>query len=102
MVKDAGYIGARSVFQGFNTPSSNKFAILDQHIQSNTTVAQVRQWVDQALAEKKWLVIELHEQIVGGEQYSNNPAVLQGIVDYIVQTGIPVVTMSEGVKLMKP
>ncbi|MCA9364390.1 MAG: polysaccharide deacetylase family protein, partial [Candidatus Moranbacteria bacterium] len=100
-VKDAGYVGARSVDVGFNIPSSNRYVLKDQHVESGVTVSDAKQWIDEAIASKQWLIIELHEQEVGGGQYSNNPAVLQGIVDYLLSTGVQTVTVKEGIGLME-
>ncbi len=100
MVKDAGYIGARSVNEGFNIPLSDRYVLMDQHVEKTTTVAQAQQWIDQAVANKQWLVMEFHEQRADGDQYSNNPAILQGIVNYIKQKSVKTVTMREGIGYM--
>ena len=100
IVKDAGYIGARSVDEGINVPTSDRYVLRDQHIEKTTTVAQAKQWIDQAIAGKQWLILELHEQRTDGDQYSSDPAVLQGIVDYIKQQNIKTVTTAEGIALM--
>lgn len=103
IVKNAGFIGARSVDTGFDTPTSDKFILMDQHIEKNTTVAQLQKLVDQAIANKKWVIFELHEQMnnCGSEQYCNTPATLQALVNYIKSKGVKTVTLSEGIKLMQ-
>ncbi|MBI3956633.1 MAG: polysaccharide deacetylase family protein [Candidatus Kerfeldbacteria bacterium] len=101
-VRDAGFIGARSVFSGFNTPHSDKYELRDQHIESTTTIVQVEQWIQEAQNNKTWLILELHEQNNSGDQYSNTPEVLQGIVNAILQSEIKVVTLDQGIDLMVP
>ncbi|GEM_PF-597081 len=102
VVKDAGFHGARSVHSGFNTRNSDKFALNDQHVQYDTTAGQVKQWIDEAIAHKYWLILEFHETTNTGGQYSNTPETLQAIVDYLVEKHVPVVTSSEGLNLMNP
>ncbi len=101
-LRNAGYIGARSVNSGFNDKLSNPFLLMDQHIESSTTLLQVQAWVEQAKANKTWLVLELHQQDYSNDQYSNTPENFQAIVNYIKSSGIKTVTMREGVRLMQP
>ncbi len=106
MVKDAGFTSARSVVRGFNYRTSNKYALLDQQIINTTTVAEVQGWIDQAKANKTWLILELHEQTStpGPDTgvYYNTPTRLQEIVTAIKNSGIKVVTQSEGTTLINP
>lgn len=102
-VKDAGFVGARSVFDGFNFPTSDKFALVDKHVESTTTIADVQGWIAQAIADKTWLVLELHEQVnSGADQYHNTPAMMQAIVDAITTSGIQAVTIQQGIGMMNP
>lgn len=99
-VRDAGYLGARSVQPGFNDKLSDPFLLVDQHIESYTTAAQVQAWIEQAKANKTWLILELHQQ-EGGGQYSNTPEMLQAIINNIQTSQIKTVTLSEGLVLMR-
>jgi len=101
-VKDAGYIGARSVNSGFNDKTADHYLLQDQHVEVGTTPAQVQTWIDQAIANKTWLILEFHQQDYSGEQYSNTPETLQAIVNYIKQKNVRTVTMAEGLKLLNP
>lgn len=101
LVKNAGFIGARSVNGGFDFPTSDKFALLDQHIESGTTVADVQGWIAQVQASHTWLILEFHDQTTSGpDQYHNSPAVLQGIVNAIQSSHITAVTLAQGVAMM--
>jgi peptidoglycan/xylan/chitin deacetylase (PgdA/CDA1 family) len=104
IVRNAGYIGARSVDMGFTNKDTDKYVLLDQHIESNTTIASVRQWIDQAIATKTWLILEFHQQKTncGADLYCNTPSLMTDIANYIVQSGIPAVTLREGIAKMNP
>ncbi len=99
-VQAAGYLGARGSYFGLNTTATDRYALFDQHVESGTTLAEVKSWIDQARADKRWLILELHEQKENGGQFSNTPAMLQSIVDYVRSTGIRTVTLHEGVQLL--
>ncbi|MFA6160668.1 MAG: polysaccharide deacetylase family protein [Patescibacteria group bacterium] len=99
-VKDAGYLGARSVESGYNDKASDKFLLMDQHVTSDVTVNQIKAWIDQAKAQKKWLILEMHQQDNSGELYSNTPQTLQSVADYINQTGIKHVTVEQGLNIL--
>lgn len=100
-LKTAGYIGARSVQPGFNDKLTDPFLLMDQHIESDTTPGQVQTWINQAKANKTWLILELHQQNDSGNQYSNTPETLQAIIDSIKNSQIKTVTLHEGLRLMQ-
>ncbi|NUQ57682.1 MAG: polysaccharide deacetylase family protein, partial [Candidatus Paceibacter sp.] len=99
-VIDAGYIGARSVFAGYNTKNSDKFSLKDQHVESDVTVEQIKSYIDRAVADRTWLILELHATDYTGDKYSNTPETLQAVVDYLIQNNVKVVTTEEGIALM--
>lgn len=105
-VQNAGLTSARSVGDGFNFPSSNKFALLDKHIESTTTLPDVQGWINQAKADKTWLIFEIHEQTTtpGPDTgvYYNTPTMMQNIINAIVASGIQVVTQAQGRAMMNP
>lgn len=100
-LKTAGYSGARSVHTGFNDKLSDPFLLMDQHVESNTTPANVQAWIAQAKANNTWLILELHQQDYSGDQYSNTPETLQAIIQAVQASGIKTVTVSEGLQLMQ-
>ncbi len=99
-VKDAGYTGARGVQSGYNTPQTNAWELKDQHLTSDVTFATVKSWIDTAVANKQWVILEMHQQVKNGGQYSNNPALLKRIIDYIKANNVKTVTLGEGVALL--
>ncbi len=100
MVIDAGYVGARSVHTGYNTKNSDKFALRDQHVESNTTFEQIRGYIDTAMATNTWLILEFHDTNNLGDQYSNTPELMTQVANYLVAQSVPVVTTAEGIALM--
>lgn len=99
-VKDAGYDGARSVEFGFNTKETNKYALKTQEVNVNTTLQDVKTWVDSAMKNKTWLTLMFHQVDNEGLAYSTTPAVLQQIVDYLKQANASVITLGQGLGLL--
>jgi len=62
----------------------------------------VRGWVDQAVSQKSWLIIAVHQVDGSGEAYSTTPATFGQIVDYLAQKGVPVITIDQGVQKLAP
>ncbi|NTV54899.1 MAG: polysaccharide deacetylase family protein [Candidatus Moranbacteria bacterium] len=101
LVKDAGYTGGRSVDTGYDTPNTNPYALRDQHVTSDVTFDQIKGWIDSAISNKQWLVLELHQQQAGAGEYSNDPALLQQVADYVTSQRVKTVTLGQGVAMMK-
>lgn len=99
-VIDAGFIGARTSDGGWNLKTQDKFTLKRQGVEGNTTVAQVQQWIDQAVAQKTWLILVFHRIDNSGQQYSTTPERLSQIVNYLKQNEVPVKTMGQGLQLM--
>lgn len=94
------YIGARSVDEGFNYTNSDPFVLMDWHIEADTTVQEITDAIDLAIASNSWLILELHAIDHSGDQYSATPETLQAIVNYIVGTGVRTVTLHQGLELL--
>lgn len=103
LVKTTGYIGARGSYWGMNSPVADKYALYDIRLDKTTTVAGAKALIDQAFADKRWLVFELHDILAsGGDSYAITPTTFQAIVTYAKQKGIKVVTLGEGLQAMTP
>lgn len=74
----------------------NRFGMVN-----TTTFTQVQQAIDQAIAIKEWLIIVFHQVITGPEQYTTPPALFDQIVEYLVQQGVTVVPVSQGIASME-
>ena len=103
VVKESGFTNARTAITddaGFNYKNTDPFLLKNNSIEVNTTFDQVKTLIDSAIANKTWVILVFHQIDNSGGQYSVTPAMLQSIVDYIKQTGISTVTMSQGLSQM--
>ena len=100
-VKDTGYIGARVADEGFNDRSTDSYLLNDMHLERDVTVDQVKGWIDQAVRDKTWLILEIHDIKENGDQYSATPETFQAIVDYLVQQKVTVVTLGQGLDILQ-
>lgn len=92
------YRSHRSTDVGFN--SKNNFDIYNikvQNITDTTTPAQVQAWVNQAIANKTWLVLVYHEVTASAADptYAVTPANLDAELNIIKQSGVTVKTVSQ-------
>lgn len=104
-IKGAGYESHRSVETGFNSADNfNPYNIKVQNITNTTTLAQVQAWVDEAIANKTWLVIVYHEvdANVADPTYAVTPENLDAQLAYIKQTGVAVVTVAQALDELAP
>jgi peptidoglycan/xylan/chitin deacetylase (PgdA/CDA1 family) len=103
-VKNAGFAGARSVDEGYNTKATNKYALKVQNVLMGTTAAQMKAWIDQAVQDKTWLNIVFHQvdnlQHTSEEDYSTTPAILQQVIDYLKSKNVSVITTHQGIQMM--
>jgi peptidoglycan/xylan/chitin deacetylase (PgdA/CDA1 family) len=97
-VKNAGFKAARTVDYGYNTRSTNPYALVVQHLDSSTSVATVESWIQTALANKVWLILVYHQ--IDSPQNANDiynvtPQDLQTEVNYLGQNHVCVLTMTQ-------
>jgi peptidoglycan/xylan/chitin deacetylase (PgdA/CDA1 family) len=100
ITKAAGFSGARATAEGFNDKSTDRYLLNTFVVEANTPISDVRNAIDQAGAQKKWLIIMFH-QIDGTQTESVTHQTLQQIVDYVKSSGIPVVTNAQGLSIMQ-
>jgi peptidoglycan/xylan/chitin deacetylase (PgdA/CDA1 family) len=102
LVRNVGFTGARGSYWGLNTPTADRFALYDIRFDRATSAAKINSFIDQAKADKRWLIIELHDvKSLGGDEYTITPTKLQTVVNYIKSTGIKAVTLQDGMALMQ-
>lgn len=99
-VKRAGFIGARSIIEGYNVQDTNPFLLTCQRVMVTTTVSQVKEWVEHCKANKVWLILMFHQIDNEGREWSTTPQKLSEIVYFIRNQNMPVVTIKEGIKKM--
>lgn len=90
MVKTNGHIAARGVGTGYNTKTTDTFALLTQNIDASTKASDVQGWIDYAVANKVWLILTLHQvepsyAVIEENQevYATTSDTLQSIVSYL-------------------
>lgn len=101
MLKEAGFKGARTTIIGFNDTTTNPYQLKIQAVGVNTTRAQILDLIKQAKENQSWLILMLHKIDDSGDPYTSSPALLQDIVDDIRDQNLKVVTMGEGIDLLK-
>jgi len=105
LVKGAGYKGARTVDEGYNTPLSDPYRILSQNVNNDVPFSTIKGWLDTAVTDKTWIVLTLHRQEklsdIPDNLYANDPAILQQIVDYVKSKSMKTVTFGQGVAMLK-
>ncbi len=100
IVKNAGFIGARSVERGFNDLETNPFLLKCQAVKTSTKPEQVKEWIDFAKARNKWLILMLHQIDHDGREWSTTSEILTEIVDCIKNSNINSITLKEGLKIL--
>jgi peptidoglycan/xylan/chitin deacetylase (PgdA/CDA1 family) len=87
----------------YNDPTfANRGVLQVQQVNSNTTLAQVKSYIDQAKANNTWLILVFHHvsPTTHEYEYTTTEADLIAIADYINSTGIKVQTVEQA--LAKP
>lgn len=89
----AGYKAARITGRGFNTKNSDLYTLRTQNVTGETSVEEVKQWIDDAIKNKTWLILGFHDVTEGeGDEYAIAPENLEAILDYLTQTKVKVLT----------
>jgi peptidoglycan/xylan/chitin deacetylase (PgdA/CDA1 family) len=102
-VKTAGYNLSRGSYTGQNGTVTNHYSLYDIRVDSTTSLATIESYIDQAKADHRWLVLELHDVVAsGGDVDAITPAYFQSLVTYIKNSGIQVSTMQQALAQMNP
>ena len=99
-VQLAGFSNARSTKYGLNDKNSDPFSLKFESVTAQSKFEKIKSAIDQAISEKKWLILVFHRTNEEGKSMSAHHELIQQIVDYVKQQGVRVVTNSEGVKIM--
>jgi len=107
--KQVGFISQRSVNAGFNTKDNLDLTQLKiEEVDANITPAQVQAWVNQAIAQKSWLILVYHEIDTkapagsGDDDYVTSPTNLSTELSYIKSTGVAVETTAQAINEILP
>jgi peptidoglycan/xylan/chitin deacetylase (PgdA/CDA1 family) len=99
------YRSHRTVNTGFNSKTNfDPYQLKVQNITNTTTAAQIQQWMNQAKAEKSWLILVYHrvDPSTSLGTYSTTPAALTTHFDVIKNSGVPVVTVDQALNQLIP
>ncbi|TSC26020.1 polysaccharide deacetylase family protein [Corallococcus sp. Z5C101001] len=95
------YASHRTINAGRNFRDTVIYELRANDVSSAVTVATVKGWINQAIAEKSWLIILFHEFTSGtptrDTQYKTSN--FTSILDYVRSTGIRTVTVAQGLAL---
>lgn len=98
LVKSDGFNDAAATLNGDVTLTSDKYQLQRQSMESTVSLAQTKQWIDNAITNKEWLILSFHQIDTSGNQYSISPTIFNQTVDYLKQKNIQVVTIQDGIK----
>jgi peptidoglycan/xylan/chitin deacetylase (PgdA/CDA1 family) len=97
------YGSSRTVNAGRNFRDSLVYELRANDVHRAVPVSTVRGWIDQALAEKSWLILVFHEFVDGtpvrDTEYRTSD--FTAILDYIKSRNIRTVTLAQGRALME-
>lgn len=97
------YVGARGSYFGYNSTRADHYDLHDIRLDSTTQLATAEKYIDQAVADKRWLVFEIHDVVAsGGDEYAITPAFFQTIVNYVKASGATVTTIRDGLNQLNP
>ncbi len=103
MVRDAGFIGARGVERGFNTKATDKFALKIQSMNRSTTLVELQEWINEAIADNAWLVLMFHQVDDDlSKSLGVSPIFFQETVNAIATSGIEVISFEDAIARMNP
>lgn len=90
------YRSHRSTDVGFNSRDNfDLYNIRVQNILKTTTPAEVQVWINQALADKTWLVLVYHDVEANPSTYGVTPTGLDQQLNIVKQSGITVKTVDQ-------
>lgn len=103
-LKEAGYLGARTVFKGVNTPDTDPYKLHAFSVDESTSFLAVKELIDKAIETNGWVILTFHQvekDSTGKEVYSVTPEFLGKIVNYIQHSKIEIITDREGLRLLR-
>jgi peptidoglycan/xylan/chitin deacetylase (PgdA/CDA1 family) len=98
--KKLGYTNGRTVEGGLNVATTDKFRLYSISPSVATPLSEIKQNIDAAKREGKWLIIAFHEIDTNGREYSNTPAYFEEVLRYLQSTGVSVVTVEQGLRAL--
>lgn len=101
IVANAGLIGARTVFDGYNTSSTDRYELTTFAVERDTTIQEIRAAIDGAIATGTWLTLMFHRiDYDPNDIYGCTPETLQQTVDYVNSRPIEDLTVRDALYRM--
>jgi len=91
------FIGARSVNEGYNTSTTDRYALLHQEVNLDTSIAEVQSWIDTAERTGTWLILTFHEVGNSGGYYRTTPETFRQIVEMVKVADLTPVSLADGI-----
>jgi peptidoglycan/xylan/chitin deacetylase (PgdA/CDA1 family) len=95
IVRD-NFAAARSSIGGAVQSTSPRSELPRMSVEVDTSFAEVKAKIDQAMAKKEWLILVFHQVNNSSDRYTVSPSTLSQIINYLANNDIPVVTVAEG------
>jgi peptidoglycan/xylan/chitin deacetylase (PgdA/CDA1 family) len=99
-VRKAGFVGARSVIEGFNDTSTDKYLLRCQAVKADTKLVDIEAWIRQAKESNTWLILMFHQIDASGSEWSSTQETLAGVLGLIHTYELPVLTVKEALGTM--
>lgn len=96
VAQQLGFSGARTTDDGINYRTSEAFTLRAYSFVNTATFTTMKNLIDQAVANKTWLIMVYHEIDNNNNQFSTTPTEMQQVVDYLKTNNVKVVTVSQG------
>ncbi|HET8581462.1 MAG TPA: polysaccharide deacetylase family protein [Candidatus Paceibacterota bacterium] len=101
IVENAGFTSAAATISGDVTPLSDHYQLQYEEVKQGVTLAQVQSWIDTAKKSHTWLILTFHQvSATSSDSYASSPALFKQIVAAVQASGLPVVSVSEGMQSM--
>lgn len=98
--KESLYSSGRGTNTGLNFKDTDPLQLKATSLKSTMTLEEIKQYINNSIQQKGWLILSFHQISNNENLYNINPEKFSQIVNYIKEKNIPVVTVSEGLKLM--
>jgi len=95
LVKD-NFAAMRIADNGLNPlPLTDSYQILANTIHDGVELKEVKEWLNEANTDKKWLILMFHQIDESGDEYSLSPQKFKDIVELVIESQLPVVLPSQ-------
>jgi len=97
LVKRAGFIGARAYIR--HTPKNQelkKYLLPTKAVVRHTTFEIIKNWIDQAIERKEWLILTFHDIRTDPYFFDTTPKILEEVCTYVSERKIATCTIALG------